>query len=85
MQSTPRERLMQFSYLLQERLFGEVEQKIGSLSEKARLLLAVLGMVPLSRCLPPTRGWRGRPAEHRLHWQQPFWPRRSTACRPHDN
>lgn len=66
MQSTVRERLLQFSHLLQETLFGEVEQKIGPLSEKARLLLAVLGLAPLSRCLPPMGGWRGRPAEHRF-------------------
>jgi transposase len=66
MQSTPRERLSQFWHLLQDTLFGEIECKTGALSPKARLLVAVLGLVPLSRCLPPSRGWRGRPAEHRF-------------------
>ena len=65
MQSTPRARLMQFAHFLQNTLFGAVEVETGVLSEKARLLLSVLALVPLSRYVPPMRGWPGRPAEHR--------------------
>ncbi len=37
----------------------------GPLCEKARLLIAVLEMIPLSRQLPCARGWLGRPAKDR--------------------
>lgn len=65
MQSTLRERLEQFSHLNQSVLFEQLEQQLGTLSEKARLLISVLGMVPLSRYLSPSRGWRGRPSKDR--------------------
>jgi hypothetical protein len=71
MQVTPRERLMQFAHVLQSKLFGAVEEETGPLSQKGRLLLAVLSLVPLGRYLPPSRGWRGRPARvsNGLHCQ----------------
>lgn len=65
MQSTPRERLLHYADLLQGTLFGALEAETGSLSEKARLLIAVLEMIPLSRQLPCARGWLGRPAKDR--------------------
>ena len=65
MQITPRERLMQFAHLLQATLFGVLEKETGALSEKARLLVAVMGLVPLSGYVAPSRGWRGRPAKDR--------------------
>ena len=65
MQSTPRERLLQFSQVLQTVLFERLELEIGALSDKARLLVAVLTMLPLSRYLAPARGWVGRPAKDR--------------------
>ncbi len=65
MQSTPRERLMQFSHLLQGVLFAAMEREVGELSEKARLLVAVLSALPLSRWIGTQRGWRGRPAKDR--------------------
>lgn len=65
MQSTPRERLMQFAHLLQDTLFGVVEVETGELSEKARLLVSVMAWVPWSAYLPSSRGWRGRPAKDR--------------------
>ncbi len=65
MQSTPRERLMYYADLLQGTLFGVLEAETGTLSEKARLLVAVLEMVPLSRQLPCAGGWLGRPAKDR--------------------
>ena len=49
MQSTPRERLMQFAHVLQEHLFGSVEEGLGLLSGKARLLIGVLAAAPLGR------------------------------------
>lgn len=65
MQITPRARLMHYADLLQGRLFAVLETAIGPLSEKARLLIAVLEMVPLARQLPCARGWQGRPAKDR--------------------
>ena len=66
MQSTPRERLEQFAHVLQDHLFGCLEEQIGPLSEKARLLVAVLSAVPLGRYIAPSRGWVGRPPKDRL-------------------
>ncbi|HEY1212979.1 MAG TPA: transposase [Bryobacteraceae bacterium] len=65
MQLTPRQCLMQFADLLQASVFGTVEQAVGELSGKAKLLIAVLAAVPPQRYLPTSRGWRGRPAKHR--------------------
>lgn len=65
MQINPRARLMQYGALLQGTLFGMLETAVGSLSEKARLLIAVLEMVPLAQQLPCARGWLGRPAKDR--------------------
>jgi hypothetical protein len=65
MQITSRERLLRYAQFLQDTLFGVLERATGALSEKARLLIAVLEMVPLSRQLPCARGWLGRPAKDR--------------------
>lgn len=65
MQITLRERLEQFSHLNQSQLFGFLEQQAGSLTEHTRLLVSALGMLSLSRLVPPSRGWKGRPAQHR--------------------
>jgi hypothetical protein len=65
MQITPRDRLLRYGQLLQDTLFGTLENVIGPLSERARLLVAVLEMIPLSQQLPCARGWLGRPAQHR--------------------
>ena len=65
MQSTPRERLLQFSYVLQTVLFERLEFELGPLAEKARLLVAVLSLLPLSRWIGPQRGWQGRPSKDR--------------------
>ncbi len=65
MQSTPREQLLRFSYVLQTDLFHRLEQELGPLTEKARLLVAVLGMLPLARWIAPQRGWQGRPSKDR--------------------
>lgn len=65
MQINPRERLLHYAHLLQDTLFGVLEAETGPVSEKARLLIAVLEMVPLSRQLPCARGWLGRPAKDR--------------------
>jgi hypothetical protein len=65
MQITLRESLQRFTHLLQSTLFGVLEAEIGALSERARLLVAVLEMIPLSRQLPCARGWLGRPAKDR--------------------
>jgi Transposase DDE domain/Transposase domain (DUF772) len=65
MQSTLRERLDQFSHLSQSVLFERLERQVGALSEKARLLVSVLGMISLSRYVAPSRGWRGRPSKDR--------------------
>jgi hypothetical protein len=65
MQSTARQCLMQFAAVLQGTLFSVLEDAVGPLSEKAQLLISVLALVPPQRYLPPSGGWRGRPAKHR--------------------
>jgi Transposase DDE domain/Transposase domain (DUF772) len=65
MQSTPRERLLQFSHVLQTVLFDRLEPELGPLSAKARLLVAVLSMIQLSRLVGSARGWGGRPSKDR--------------------
>lgn len=65
MQNTPRQRLLQFSHLLQTILFERIACEIGPLSAKAKLLVAVIGALPLSRYVAPSRGWRGRPVKDR--------------------
>ena len=65
MQSTARERLMEFGHVLQTVLFERLEVAIGPLPENAQLLIAVVSMLPLSRYLVPARGWVGRPLKDR--------------------
>lgn len=65
LQITPRQCLMQFGSLLQHTIFGALEQVTGKLTDKAKLLLWVLTLVPPQSFLAPSRGWRGRPAKHR--------------------
>jgi hypothetical protein len=65
MQINPRARLMHYADLLQGTLFGMLETEVGTLCGKARLLVAVLEMVPLARQLPCAQGWLGRPAKDR--------------------
>jgi hypothetical protein len=55
MQISLRERLEQFSHLNQTVLFGRLEQQVGALSEKGRLLVSVLGMISLSGHVAPSR------------------------------
>jgi hypothetical protein len=49
---------------LQESLFSMLEPAVGELSREARLLVSILGVVPVQAHLPSGR-WRGRPARHR--------------------
>jgi hypothetical protein len=65
MQITPREVLLQYGHILQATLFPALEAAAGALCERARLLVAVLEMIPLNRELPAARGWVGRPAKDR--------------------
>ncbi len=65
MQSTSRERLQQFAQVFQSSLFERLEIELGPLSQKARLLVAVFEMLPLSRLVASSRGWPGRPSKDR--------------------
>ena len=65
MQSTPRERLLQFGHVLQGHLFERIALELGPLDERARLLIAVLAMANVQAHLGCLRGWRGRPAKDR--------------------
>ena len=64
MQSTPRQRLLEFAHILQGVLFERIEQEVGPLNDKGRLLVAVMGMLGLSRHVA-SRRWRGRPPSSR--------------------
>jgi hypothetical protein len=55
MQSSLRERLEQFLHWNQAVPFEHLERQVGALSEKARLLVSVQGMISLSRYLAPSR------------------------------
>jgi len=57
---------MQFTHLLQTALFPAVEQEVGPLSDRAKRLLAILSMIPLTRFVPVARGWMGRPQKDRV-------------------
>ena len=85
MQITPHARLMRYGQLLQETLFGVLEAVTGPLSERARLLVAVLEMIPLSRQLPCARGWlwAARPNTG-MNWRRSS-PKPCTGWRPPAN
>jgi hypothetical protein len=60
-----REQLVQFGHLLQSALFPVLETQLGELTESARRLVATLEMIPLTRFIPASRGWMGRPSKDR--------------------
>ena len=62
---TLRQQLSRFTHLLQNELFPVVEAEVGELGEKARLLIAILEMIPLGRFIPSSQGWNGRPQRDR--------------------
>lgn len=83
MEITLRQRLEQFSHLNQTRLFDFLEQQAGSLTDKTRLLVSALGMLPLSRLIAPTRGWKGRRSKDRQSLASALELGRSGAVRIH--
>lgn len=66
MKLTLRQRITQLAHVLQNQLFPAVEEAVGEMDETARRLVAVLEMIPLSRFVPASRGWMGRPSKDRL-------------------
>lgn len=50
---------------LQENLFRLLHEETGELTEQAKLLVSVLALIPVHTQLPPSEGWRGRPAKSR--------------------
>jgi Transposase DDE domain/Transposase domain (DUF772) len=66
MQLTLRERLSQFTHLTQTTLFERLSEEVGPLTESARLLVSVVGMLALNRHIPAGRGPLGRPLQDRL-------------------
>ena len=65
MKLTLRQQLTQFAHLLQNELFPVLEETTGELDSTARRLVATLEMIPLSRFVPSSRGWNGRPSKDR--------------------
>lgn len=63
--TTPRQRLLEFAYVLQETLFPPLSQSVGPLSDKAQLLVAIMTMVPVAADLPFQGVAKGRPARNR--------------------
>ena len=70
MQSTPGDRLMHYADLLQGTLFGVLEAETGPLSEKARLLIAAIEMLPFSRQIACARGWLGARQKTGRRWHR---------------
>jgi hypothetical protein len=62
---TLRQQLSRFSHILQSELFPVLESELGELSETARRLVAALELIPLSRYIPSSQGWNGRPPKDR--------------------
>jgi hypothetical protein len=62
---TLRQQLSRFSHLLQRELFPVLESELGELSETARRLVTILELIPLSRFIPSSQGWNGRPPHDR--------------------
>jgi len=58
---TLRQQLNRFNHLLQSELFPAVESQLGELTETARRLITILELIPLSRFVPSSQGWNGRP------------------------
>lgn len=65
MHCTPRQVLAQFGHLLQSSLFPAVESAVGPLSSDMRLLVSILGIIPLAKYIAPSRGYIGRPQRDR--------------------
>ena len=65
MKLTLRQQLTQFAHILQNELFPVLEETTGELDSTARRLVATLEMIPLSRFVPSSRGWNGRPSKDR--------------------
>jgi hypothetical protein len=62
---TLRQQLSRFSHILQKELFPALESELGELSETGRRLVAALELIPLSRFIPSSQGWNGRPPRDR--------------------
>lgn len=71
MQLTLRQYLPQFSHLLQTSLFPRIEEEIGELGARARLLVQVLAMAPLAPWLRPSNK-PGRPCLDRQNLAAAF-------------
>src|SRR6266700_6840211 len=66
MKLTRRQQITQFAHVLQTQLVPGLEEELGELSDSARRLMAALEMIPLTRFVPSSRGWIGRPSKDRL-------------------
>ena len=66
MKLTLRQQITQFADVLQSKLFPNLEEELGELSESAKRLLSTLEMIPLARFVPSAHGWVGRPSKDRL-------------------
>ena len=44
-------------------LFPILEEEVGPLGERTKQLVATLGMIPLARFVPSSKGWIGRPSK----------------------
>lgn len=62
---TLRQQLNRFSHILQGELFPVLESNLGELSKTGRRLIAILELIPLSRFVPSSQGWNGRPPRDR--------------------
>jgi Transposase DDE domain/Transposase domain (DUF772) len=65
MQLTLKDQLTQFAHLFQGDLIPILEKELGQMSETAKRVVRVLGMIPLRRFVPVASGWNGRPSQDR--------------------
>jgi len=60
-----RQQITQFAQVMQAQLFPILENELGELSPCATRLVSTLEMIPLTRYIPASRGWMGRPSKDR--------------------
>jgi len=63
-------------------LFPILEEEVGPLRERAKQLVATLGMIPLARFVPSSKGWIGRPSRTATPSHARLGPKPCTGLRP---
>lgn len=66
--------LTQFAHVLQDELFGRLEEETGPIKGRTQLFVAACAMIPFARFLPISRQ-RAAPRATASRWLARSWPR----------